>query len=544
MSPARSRPGFLRAAHYFGDGWPLDSLMVQRQPYLTRELRALKKLGFNTIILVVPWQGFQVSHEPPAYDVLYESQLRLVLAAANAEGLAVLLRVSYVHQVMLSPTVGSLQMAERLLLHATHETAWLDYLRHVHGIAKEYDCTVGCFIAWEELWHAFRFWQLRDEDQRRELAASVGFLDFLQARNVSGVDAIPLREEPAYRYYHAFINESLRRCFEKARVAAPDLGVEYRVDKDPVYEKDDVQWLDNDFFSDWEPRRYAYWAPFMGADNVGEALSAEQALASLDFMLRSTSEGISSPSQIIEQFNYIDDTAQYAGQHAEIAAKQLPAFLRGAADLLAKHSGGYGLWAPRDYRCNILYNSAFLDSARGWSLKDPSEDGGNSVQEDAKTSTIKSAQKPAQERIQKTTGIGLALESGACATQRIKPGIPWVPRMHPFQEAKLEVQVTPGWSLKPARLRARLNEHTWVDLERTGRGRYAARVPVEFDTIRRRGLHFELENHGARVILERIWLFHLVYRVGVQTERGKASVHTAEIRRFNKRLETLRPSGS
>jgi len=507
-------PGsFLRAAHYFGDGWPLDSMQVLRQPALRRELRGLRKLGFNAIILVVPWQGFQVSQDPPTYDAFYEAQLRLALREAQAQGLAVVLRASYVHQVMLAPAIGSVHMAQRLLTQPVYEAAWLDYLRRVHGIADEYPGFHGLFVSWEELWHAFRYWQLQDARTRQTLAQEVGFLEFLCARGVSGVDAIPEREDPAHRHFHAFINDRIRRVFEQAREVVPGLGVEYRVDKDPVHEAGDVQWLDNDAFLDWEPQRYSYWAPFMGAENVGESLSAEQALGSLAYMLSSTSvEGVGN-RQVIDQFNYIDDTAQYAGQHAVIAASQLRPFLRGAADLLARGSGGYGLWAPRDYRCNILYNPAFLDRARGWDL----------------------------ERATAQAHGGVRLEPSGRATQRIKPGIPWVPRMHPFDEANLEVQVTGEGLFARSRLRVRFNEHTWVALERVGRGRYVAKVPLEFDTIRTRGIGFELENAGGPVLLERLWLFHLVYRVGVQTVHGAPGEHAAEVRRFNRRLRSLRP---
>lgn len=518
MSSSHETPDFVRAAHYFGDGWPLDALMVLRQPNLRRDLRILRKLGFNTAILVVPWQGFQTSQEPPAYDAFYDEQLRLVLGEAQSQGLRVRLRTSYVHQVMLPPTIGSVHMAQRLLTQPTYETAWLDYLQHVEGLASAYPNYEGMFLSWEELWHAFRYWQLQDEDTRSELAGDVGFREFLRAQGVDDINAIPEREDPAHRYYHAFINHRIRQCLERARTAVPGLGVEYRVDKDPVHEagedgEKEIHWLDNDDFKDWEPRRYSYWAPFMGAENVGEALSAEQALTSLDYMLRTTSDEDAVSGQVIDQFNYIDDTAQYAGRHAEIGTPELNSFLDGAAELLAERSGGYGLWAPRDYRCNILYNPVFHDSARGWVLEDSDPWGGG----------------------------GVLLRRGGRMTQRIKPGIPWVPRMHPFDTATLEVALRIRRLPRKVRLRARFNEHTWVDLERRGRGRYGASVPLEFDTIRTRGIHFELENRGAPVPIERLWMFHLVYSVGVQSVDGRPGIHAAQIRRFNRRLQRLRP---
>ena len=515
MTGRDGEPGFVRAAHYFGDGWPLDSLMVMRQPQLRRDLRRLRRLGFNTIIVVVPWQGVQTSHEPPEYDGFYLAQLRLVLAEAQRQGLAVLLRVSYVHQVMPAPTIGSIRVAQALLTQAAAFDAWLDYHRTLHGIAAAAANCVGMFVSWEELWHAFRYWQLRDEETRRRLAIETGFTAYLARNGVAGLDVIPERSSPAHRHYHHFVNERITACFEAARRVNPMLGVEYRVDRDPVEEGGTTQWLDNARFLDWEPRRYSYWAPFMGARNEGEALDAQEALTSLETMLDDTGDQGRCLGQVIEQFNFIDDTRQYVGTHAEIAPDQIAPFLDAAAPLLAARSGGYGLWAARDYRCNVLYNAAFLADLRGWEL---------------------AAARPSRR--------GVSLERGGRVVQRIKPGIPWVPRMHPFESITLEADCGFLASLAARGLRARLNGGPWTVLQRRGAGVLGAELPVDFDTIRTRGLHFEIENQGGPVELRRLQLYHLVYRVGVTEPRGRPGPHARAIRRFNRLLAGRRPGPS
>ncbi|EAQ95706.1 hypothetical protein [Congregibacter litoralis] len=503
------RPEFVIAAHYFSDGWPLDSLQVMRKRTLGKELRQLRKDGFNTIIVVVPWRNFQATQQPVAYDDFHQAQLRLVLAAAQGAGLAVLLRVGYTHQVMRKPVLNGFRWAQSMLTDPAIESAWLDYFAEIDRITRDYECCIGGFISWEELWHAFRVWQEQSGEANSAAAKASGYLEYLEARGIEHDGRIPPKDSAAHAHYLSFVNSRMATMFERARSHWPALGVEYRVDKDPVPTSDGIHWRDNEQFLDWEPHRYSYWAPFMGAENVGEALSAEQAEVLLRYMLETTSEGGLYPGQIVEQFNFIDNTQKYLGTHAKIADEQIDGFLEQAAPLFRRYAGGYGLWASRDYRMSMLYNGALLDDCRGWVLSDDAQ-----------------ARKSG----------GVRLQKGARLRQRIEPRVTWVQRNHPTREVILEVEYLRWRGLGASQLRARLNQGAWASCEADSKGRLIARVPADLQDVFDNGVDFEIENLGRSLTVTRVFLYYETYTAGVRDTNGGEGRFLEAIRHFNARL--------
>lgn len=480
-----------------------------RSQLVRRELTQLRRDGFNTIIVVVPWRSFQSSQTPVTYDEFYELQLRLVLREAQRAGLAVLLRVAYTHQVMRVPSLNGFRWAQALLTDPAIEQAWLDYFAQISRICEDYKCCIGGFISWEELWHAFRVWQEQKGDANISAAKASGYLDYLDAKGIAHEGCIPSKQSPAHGDYLAFANARMAQMFELARSQWSDLGVEYRVDKDPVPADEGIHWRDNESFLDWEPHRYSYWAPFMGAENVGEELSAEQAEVLLRYMLETTSEGGLYPGQVVEQFNFIDNTQKYLGTHAKIADDQVTEFLSLASPLLRKYAGGYGLWASRDYRMSMLYNGALLDAARGWTLSELS-------------------------RVRKAGGVRL-LQGGRLA-QRIEPRVTWVQRNHTTQEVFLELEFLRWRGFGAANLRVRLNNGAWSSCEVQAKGRLVARVAADLEDVFDNGIDFEIENLGRKLTITRIFLYYETYTAGVRDLDANAGPLLETIQHFNSQL--------
>lgn len=506
---------FLRAAHYFADGWPLDSLLVMRNPSLRRDLRQLQRDGYNAIILVVPWRGFQVSQTPVAYDPFYADQLRLVLTEAQKLGLWVILRVAYSHQILHGPSVGPIRRTQAMLVDPVLREAWLDYHREVQAIVSPFSCCRGSFVSWEELWHAYTHLQSQGLAERQRAAQALGYDHFdveLEPQD-TGHDprAIPAAGAAGSARYHRFINHHMAQLFEELRQRCPQLGVEYRVDRDAVVEDGETRWLDNPRFLDWEPARYSYWAPFMYADNAGETIDAQQALDSLGRMLDETTEHGAYPGQVLEQFNFIENTREYQGRHAKIDDGAIADFLAGAAPLLVERCSGYGIWAPRDYRCNVLYNAALLDAGRGWELAGA----------------------------QLHSRHGVIVQKGGRLQQQLEPRIAWIPRMHPFETLRLELRVRRGLVPRRPDLRARINGGSWAALQQDRAGLLTADVPVDFDSIPSEGLRFELENRGRRVTALRLQLYHLSYAMGLRDPHGKPGPYLSVLRRFNQSLRDM-----
>jgi hypothetical protein len=254
--------------------------------------------------------------------------------------------------------------------------------------------------------------------------------------------------------------------------------------------------------------RYAYWAPFMGALNRGERLASDRALASLQLVLNEATEGASLPGPMLEQFNFVDSTRKYADTHARISAPEVFDFLDRAEQPLREMTSGYGIWAPRDYRCNVLYNAAALDRGRGWQVA------AGSV------------------RFLKNGGVRLHRE--AAMVQTLKPKVAGVPRAHPLTALQLRVAYRRA---TPMQLQARINEGAFVPLlPDTAGGEVTAELAVDFESLFERGLCFEIRNLGKPAHLCRLWLFDQTYFGGVRDEYNLPGPYLDPVVQLNRRM--------
>ena len=505
---APQHPEFIQAAHYFSDGWPLNVWQVARPAAITDELRAIMADGFNTVILVVPWRGFQTDQLEPAYDPFHVRQLERVLGAADKLGLSVIVRVAYSHSILLHNTPNGVTQAQRLLLDEDTREAWLHYLRTVHGICREFRSFRGGFLCWEEFWHAFGKWQLRKKHRRQELAELTGFLSWLREQGVQGLDTIPKAESEQYAHYHRFANARIREYYELAREAFPDLLMECRVDKDALYREGAIEWLDNDDYRDIEAGRYTYWAPFMGARNEGEKLSAADAEHLLRYMLEEVTGAGTHTNHVVDQFNFVDDAPRFVGVHAEIQPQEVAPFLELAAPLLRHFSRGYGVWAYRDYRQNILYNPRFLMGLRGWEV--------------------------ARGRCRVRRRGGARLGSDSILRQSLPALVAGLQRAVSFTELILRVDCPTAANAKG--LRARINAGSWHSLASVESDVLEVAIPVDFGVAIDEGVILELYNEGAPLTLDTVCLYHYVFRARIRQEDGRPGPYHSATVAFNERL--------
>ena len=103
--------------------------------------------------------------------------------------------------------------------------------------------------------------------------------------------------------------------------------------------------MGNNNYADTGYLRYSYWAPFIGAVNQGESLSADEALALLEYNLKEQVGDAGNIRQIIDQFNFVDDTFKYSGLNARLAETEIVPFLERCEELLPRYSCGIGIWA-------------------------------------------------------------------------------------------------------------------------------------------------------------------------------------------------------
>ncbi len=510
-------PEFVRAAHYFSDGWALNMWQVMDPRKVVDELRAIQQDGFNTIILVIPWRGFQQDQLEPAYDSFYEGQLNRVMAAADRVGLSVIVRVAYTYQIAMENNLSGIVQAQRLLLDKDTQLAWLDYLRRIYRICHSYRCFRQGFLSWEEFWHAFANWQMRAQPPRIALASSTGYLGYLQSNGMEAATEIPRADDPAHRSFLAFTNHRIREMYELALTAFPGLSAEFRVDKERIQSGDTVEWVRNDDYADLPGLRFSYWAPFMGAENKGEQLDAGRAADLFEHMLDEVSHQGSRPGHIVDQFNFVDEAPKYMGIHAEIARDQVADFLQLAAPLLQQKSRGYGVWAYRDYRLNVLFNARFLMGMRGWQR-------------------VRGRSHPLRRG-------GIKLGTRAILRQYLPPMVAGLQRGVRFEHFMLRAELH---SL-PARLalQARINAGPWLELEpAAGENLLIATMPVDFGSVVADGLILELRNEGTALDLYALSLHHYVFRGGLRREDGTPSQHHEALLAFNETLQRNQATGA
>lgn len=504
-------PQFVKAAHYLADGWALNFLQVVRPAQLREDFESIRGQGFNTIILVIPWRGFQVDHLVPAYDDFYIRQLERILAAADRAGLSVIVRISYAHQILDRQPLSGLTQMQRLLLDGETQTAWLDYCATVFEICHGFRCFRQGFLSWEEFWHAFGRWQLYRPEYREELMALTGFADYLQAQGLAPMERLPRPEEPGYRQFHGFVNACIREMFERAAARFPGLGMEIRVDKDRQVDADEtLSWLSNDSYADLDITRFTYWAPFMGAENRGEILTAEQALSLLDHALGELSDGGKHCNHIVDQFNFVDDAPKFRGIHARIDERQMGEFLTGAAAQLVDKSVGYGVWAYRDYRQNLLFNPRFLMGLAGWYT-------------------------PADGVAPRRRG-GVRMAPGAVLRQVLPARVSGLQTAVPFDSLKLRAALGGRVQGEPE-LEVRINAGDWVPLEGAGYGELGVTLATERPLIMEDGIVLELRNRGRVLELETLYLFHHVFRGGIHNEYGEPAIHRELVAGFNRAID-------
>ncbi len=498
---------FVRAAHYFADGWALNMWQVAEPKRFRGDLRQIRLDGFNAIIVLVPWRGFQTDCLVPQYDPFYVAQLQRLLKAAEKEKLEVIVRASYLHHSLEQNVPSAFAMVGRLREDPATMSAWLDYLRNLHQVCSRYRSFRQAFISWEEFWGSFIKLQRYEESRRERLMEPTGFSNYLQERGISGITAIPEAEDPAFEHYLAFINQSVRQLIEAASEVFPGISAEFRVDLDPVNGPDGVTWRANDNYANWPTTRYSYWAPFMGAENVGELLSSERTLELLRYIMGLVTEQGENCDHIIDQFNFVDDTAAYINVHARIEPDEVKQFLEGAAPILKKFSSGYGIWAYRDYKQNILYNPKFLMGLAGWQVVSGS-------------ARPLGRNKP-----------GVKLGSNTILRQTLPAPVSGLQRAIPFTEFQLEV----AGLEENDQLQIRINAGPWQAIE-VGNLGGTATVQVDYGQVWDDGLLIEIRNSGGRTTLTGMVFYHTVFQCGIRDVSGREGPYLAALRDFNQKL--------
>ncbi len=367
--------------HYFGAHDPIsfwDGLRIEDVPQHFAQIRAD---GFNTINLLIPWHAFFNVSGQGFVDPWYGQRLIALLNIAFEHGLSVHGRIFYAY----SPTVTSeaIEYRRQYALLSDKDAAiqkleidaetLCNFVRHCPAWH-------GAFITWEDFYACFEgpaYWL---PEHRITFGKTSGFSDWIERSNlteearqrelqqIGPVWVVPEHGTRAMSLWLRFFDHILRE-----RVLVPSskffgaLGIEVRADAYPVpKENNEMEWLYFDNFSDWPGQKMLYWGPFFGAQNQGETITAKEAKRGFEYLLSRYEATDVSNKPIVDQFNFTDETLLFANHNAKIKADEIYAFIVNSADVMIKSTGGYALWAYRDYRENWLVNPSFQRDDAGW----------------------------------------------------------------------------------------------------------------------------------------------------------------------------------
>jgi hypothetical protein len=111
----------------------------------------------------------------------------------------------------------------------------------------------------------------------------------------------------------------------------------------------------------------AYWAPAMGAKNIGDKDSSKQALDRFNHIMKKISAKTDNKI-FIEQFLF-DDNTPGMNSNTAIDPNEISRFLEGVAGALLRHTSGYALWGKSDYDASMVFNGFFSLGTMGWKFQ-------------------------------------------------------------------------------------------------------------------------------------------------------------------------------
>jgi hypothetical protein len=516
------KPKFRRAAHYFGDHSPIGFWVDQDLSRVPQQLARIRDDDFDTVILVINWPLFQTNLSDEQLNPWFTDRLHRVLIDISRAKLSAMFRVGFMHQPQLEKPFGldrplglfygtETRQAFARMIHQLNEVAEL-----VHGVE-------GMFFSWEDMWGAMESMPHQSSEQRLRLARESEYQKFLRTQKsltevsrAYGIDfesindvPIPNWGTPAMSMFIAFFDYVMRETIVAGRTHYRELMPELRVDAAPVTLSDgNYDWLHHDPMIDLSPRA-AYWGPFYGAKNVGEEITADEAIASMKYLL-TVADSRKHKDLFVEQFNFFENHLTMASCHARLAADQWERFFDLAADLFASSFLGYGVWTARDYRENWFVNASFQQNLAHWKTTRASHD-----------------------------PDGLKLSSGGTLSQAICPEAKAHAPATAYKKFRIEIYLDKALS-QPNSMKFVVGRHELVASLNVQRDIVSAEFDVSLLSWSGSNEIAITNESEHSCVVTRAYVYGFVQSLGLYDEYGNEGRFAPQIRRLNSKLNSSR----
>ena len=362
--------------HYTGSTWAPAFWSNVNIYEVHDDFLEIKENGFNTVIIVVPWVGFQTSVEPITYFEDYFQLLDKIFRIARKSALNVILRIGYVHEIGTTSVPGHYERVINLFTEKNIHSAWLDYLDRLYETASKYDNFLFGFVTWEDFF-LIDFTHLPVE-KRTSLSARIGYQEYLTRYSLTSLSEIykkmfssyteipiPGYNSSAVPLFYEFWDQLLMTIYKESKKHFLKLSMEVRVDCDPSHGSTRYNCHESTFDLGGEGDiTIIYYTPAWGASNKGDQATADDAVSRFQHLLdlvRSNTDNLI----FIDQFNFVDNTPGFK-KNTKIIPDDTPDFIDRSAEVISDNTIGYALWAMKDVRANVIKNGSFERGNLGW----------------------------------------------------------------------------------------------------------------------------------------------------------------------------------
>lgn len=372
---------YIKGVTYFGNAWPINFWNSDLRN-VDEDFKNIKKDGFNSIFLVVPWGEFQPDTEKLKFNENSYSRLNKVCRQAKKNDLKLFMRVSYLWDMHPEVKMPTYERFGKLFNHPETQDAWSKYLKKISDMTN--DCATGVFLSWEDYWHVIdKIRHATTIEERAYLSNYYGFNDWVKEKIQQGANShqyskflhngqyiYPQKSTVDFQFvYEWFDDQLVNQLLPRVAQYFKSASIEARVDDDPIFEGEKiVSWYSHKKTFDIKSSEFifTYWAPAMGAENKGEKDTAASVLKRFSWINNKVAEA-SSNKIVIAQLLFEDNTPS-AAKNAVIKEGEKKKFFELIASPLVSQTQGYALWGGRDYDANMVFNPSFDVGIKGWAL--------------------------------------------------------------------------------------------------------------------------------------------------------------------------------
>lgn len=498
------------ATHYFGRHWAKNFIGGFRREHVAEDFARLRADGFDSVVLLVSWGDFQPGMEPCCtWDERAFERLHFLLDRADDAGLKVMLRLGYAW--FFHPEAGD--VGDRQHRHMNDPVARASYQRFLERMATELadeKHVALSFMTWED-----QLLRNVEETARPDYLEYLATLPPDPARSTE----LPDKVEDAALFHGYWDWLVMEKIYRPALPLFPGLSYEARVDRDPRYETGPdgtpvvAEWIGHEGMTrlpEGNPLTI-YWAPFWGALNQGEQITAARALELYGALLDETGRN-GARRLFVDQFNFVDNTPGH-DYNAVLRPEEIPSFLHQSVCLMKSRGVvGYALWTGQDYAESPLHNPSFSYGLEGWQLER------SEGRPEAALQTLASGD------------FALSLAKGDHLSQLVTAGRG---RMLRTGDAMSDQACLEADASAPARLRVQAGDGAAATLAFDGRGRQrvcAAIAPVAVDG----DLALSIRVEAGELQLRDVFLFDHVQYGGVYGLWGEPGPLLDSVRRMNR----------